>query len=479
MEPAQEQQTEQNATRVDLAQGQRPRLGVIGVDPGPERPPSPRAEGPVTHGVLDLQSRERRELDWSLAVVESPDEYPSTFFEAQRKPTITLHDANIETMRKIFYSALKDGKLDVEIGKHFLLAFSERYLKTTLTNTWTSYGITIKEAGQPVAPIDLLEVDTRGPFPAVETSGSYPMPEYSDEDKAAFDKAAALHCTGKYRLGRAGRPDYATILQNNCNNLINQIFRKENLTYAEPEATSWTADSDYCKLIAAIDMFLNKFPNHPCAEIRWGTLPSRHRDSAALTGCAHLCRVLGQDLHVAVQWAWVKSVANDLRRIFKAGEELAIEESYLPYMTDFKLVKLNPYSARKNPNIHNFVHIIGTLSGYTRSENSIKLDSIGFKDIMNNAVIVAYAVNKGTDIAPHFGTAAAKARLDSIPQTVPGVRDEPADADPMNWLAYLKRTGQKQLPKALELAAQQAATLSSRCRERSIGQAVAEFPFSR
>lgn len=97
------------------------------------------------------------------------------------------------------------------------------------------------------------------------------------------------------------------------------------------------------------------------------TIGSRYRDCAALVGVEYLRKLLDIKFGEIFLWVWTTGIDQDIRRVFKSGEELTLMNSYLPYISSMKLAERSPYSATVNPSLHYFVHFTGALMGHQRS----------------------------------------------------------------------------------------------------------------
>lgn len=56
-------------------------------------------------------------------------------------------------------------------------------------------------------------------------------------------------------------------------------------------------DSDYRKILAAMDMFLWRFPEHPLSVLRLGTLGARMKDCTALMKVVYAAKVTGKTVN--------------------------------------------------------------------------------------------------------------------------------------------------------------------------------------
>lgn len=154
----------------------------------------------------------------------------------------------------------------------------------------------------------------------------------------------------------------------------------------------WVNDKGFNTLVAVYDMFFNRFPNHPLANLRIGTTGSRFRDCAALISYGYLIDLLGMTQTTDVMdWVFLEHIGNDIDRMMTSEDELDMVYSYFPYHVDLGLVTKSAFSATANPHFFTWVHMIGTLMKSPRSLNARHISDSRQLDILANAACVAYA----------------------------------------------------------------------------------------
>ncbi len=75
--------------------------------------------------------------------------------------------------------------------------------------------------------------------------------------------------------------------------------------------------------------------------------------------------------------------------------------SYMPYCVDLELVGKSPYSATANDALHNWVHILGSLSGLERSKKAAVVGSTALSLVLA-AATAAYRMGKSTVLKQTF-----------------------------------------------------------------------------
>ena len=127
-------------------------------------------------------------------------------------------------------------------------------------------------------------------------------------------------------------------------------------------------NSEFRKVVTAIDMLLSRDKAHPLSNNRISTLATRYEQLCPdfFIQSVAFCRMAETSL---MSFVWTSSVSQDLCRIMKVDEEAQDPYSYLHYATHFGLVNQCAYSAAKNPQFTILCHVIGALRGDYHSQN--------------------------------------------------------------------------------------------------------------
>lgn len=75
---------------------------------------------------------------------------------------------------------------------------------------------------------------------------------------------------------------------------------------------NWEQNKEYSKLVAAIDVFFIRFPEHEHSKIRLCTIRSRYRDCAALVGFEYFRGILEAKFGEVMMWVWTKGTYDDV-----------------------------------------------------------------------------------------------------------------------------------------------------------------------
>lgn len=140
--------------------------------------------------------------------------------------------------------------------------------------------------------------------------------------------------------------------------------------------SDWRQCSQYEIMMAAIDMYLNRFPEHKHACARMGTIITRFKDCSVLTSTGYICNITGMDNNHLCGWIWTKKCADQFDRVTRTGQEYGKAHSYTPYFMALKLAPKSAYSSTQNPEFHFFYHCFGAAVGEARSKNAYKVGNI-------------------------------------------------------------------------------------------------------
>lgn len=179
-----------------------------------------------------------------------------------------------------------------------------------------------------------------------------------------------MYAAAFYRILKIKQnPEYLTVISKRINTHMKSWSDSAvGLPLVLDKYESWAMDTGYTGLIAAIDMFFYRFPNHSSAKIRVCTTGSRYRDCTSLLSYSYISDLLGfPNFEQLVLWMFIPAIGDEIDRMMKSGEENVDQYSYFPYQIDLRLVRKSCYSATANPLFHQFAHAIGCLMKSDRS----------------------------------------------------------------------------------------------------------------
>lgn len=289
------------------------------------------------------------------AAIGSKPEYPSDWFRkypAAKPPLIIpppIQDADL--WKRMLGFALTTS-VTPNLAIRFLYEYVTENYSAKLETRWSSYGTVIGDQGQVITPMDILRVNTN----ASVINGAEGNPP---DDLGKFRLFAIL--IAGYRYGIASeilQGDYkATVLGK-----INQVLRNEpynldsDLTPTEMmRCKSWYNNAEFRVIVAALDMFWNRFPDSEGAKLRVCTLNSRFKDCTSISEMRHLSKITCRPIRDVMRYIFSTKVKDEVDRITRPGEEGTNELSYFPYMREMRLSWKSPYSSTENVHLHNWM----------------------------------------------------------------------------------------------------------------------------
>lgn len=88
---------------------------------------------------------------------------------------------------------------------------------------------------------------------------------------------------------------------------------------------SWLAYKPFRMMMAGIDLYLHRFPEHPYAMARFGTVSARYRDSSSIGEIFFIHKITFMGYRDLAQWIWSDKIATQFSAVLKTGEELENE----------------------------------------------------------------------------------------------------------------------------------------------------------
>ncbi|ASM90771.1 nucleoprotein [Holmes Jungle virus] len=406
-------------------------------------------------------------------------QYPREFFEKNpgQKPLVNVphKDIDLANIRNIIKSGILQGGLVISYVLRFIYLIGKA-IGDELDDNWQSFNVIIGGKGDKITPWSLVEIkeeDSRRVDANVDQTAT------ADDDKWML-----MYILFVYRHARAQVSNYKKTLFEKFQTQISPLLpNKITLTSPPPLYNSWLSNKNYCKMIAAIDMFFCHFPQHQDSNLRFGTITSRFRDCAALTSLEHFRETVGFKGDEMFGWIFVGSLEEECHVLMKSGQELDQPGSYSPYLVDFGLSLKSPYSASTCPGMYTYCHLVGSLLTSTRSQNAKMISDKNLVNIRTNALLVAYVFSENIECKVYFtdNQEFLQAGLDGQDQLteIPdddGVSsslsmqdDMPKSKDPIEWFMYLKSL-KFQIPNIIKDFGKTEASKMSQCRVGSIGK---------
>lgn len=328
--------------------------------------------------------------NFEVACGSVPGELPSKNIAG--KPSVTLPHQNVTldqvraTLKKQLFEQKRSGGIDLVLL--YLRKLAENMKSAPLDGDWKSFGILIGSARESVGPLSLVRVIDRDTEVPMLLAGSA-----TERDDPWMLILLASFYRLKPVLNEGYRKSlYRTLAANlkeaglSNTTLLEQVFN--NTSHLD-----WD-DSEFVKMVAILDMYFVRFPSHPLSGARIGTEESRYKACTALKSLLDFSDQIGQSVSSISKWIWTDYLAKEFKTITKPSEE-AIDSpySYTPYLFEMRLVQRSAFSSANNPNMHMFIHAIGSALGVERSINAkFNRNATIAIDTMPNAIVYAHAL---------------------------------------------------------------------------------------
>lgn len=378
----------------------------------------------------------RRVVPELTFATEKVAEYVSAYFERNPdKPRIrTLNGTNriSPAIRQTVKAQLLAGNLHPTVATAFL-AQEFIAVPALLTEAWSSFGVVISEANRNISIADLCTIE------GGETMDHLVAGDDMTDDEIL--KHIIIICSIYRLLGITNNEYRGKIVQS-----VNDVMRANSLLPVELGQAlglnrSWMAYTPLKKMIAIVDMFLNRFPSHVYAAARFGTIVSRLRDCGVLSEIMFLRKTLNVKIEDILPFLWTEQVARQFNNIVREGEELDNSYSYGMYASDLELVQRSPYSVGMNPELHFWIHVIGCCLLKPRSINARLLEDTTIPGTLQNAMVTAYALGQGSGYGKWFG--AADEELLVVDPNYEDDPDLPQGTNAMVWLGNVINRGNR------------------------------------
>jgi len=371
-------------------------------------------------------------------------EYPSVYFVNKNKPpihiAITKNEEELNKMRCYIKGSIAraDNHLTADEVKSYVASVLIKHEEVN-PKEWSSFGVEIAKEKISMSFLNLFD----------HKEGTWKTPDVSTAEASEKDDLwMVLFLLGISRVNENIKYDgYTTKLYNNLMALVKGLTGKAVVAQGHTSFRVWTMDRDFLKMIAGIDMFYHHFPKSTWAQIRFGTVMSRYRNCTARASLIHLYQETGLKGPEIQSWILSDPIADDYERIMKDGEELNVETSYAPYLSDMGLSVRSPYSATACPSLHTWCHMVGVYLGSVRSQNAKSPGDTAKFVIRANAALMGYALRKNTNIKPAYvdqkpGEAKEKKELtlNTLEVTDLTPKDPPSN-DGKAWYDYFDSNG--------------------------------------
>ncbi|AGI04014.1 nucleoprotein [Vesiculovirus malpais] len=378
-----------------------------------------------------------------LPASEDPVEFPKDYFNANpgKIKVYISKQKDIGTLRQFVYEGIKSGDVSIcHINSYLYFALKE--IKDVAASDWTTFGITIASKGATMQIFDTLIIE--------EYRGQVADGKLNATRTVDDDKWLPMLILGLYRVGRATQEEYKKTLMSGlmaqCK--LRHPNAEEIVNETDDFYQAWGNDSNFLKLVAAVDMFFHQFKKHPDAGLRYGTIVSRYKDCAALSTMSHLHKVTGLPIPDLMTWVLTKSVEDEVCRMMTPGQEIDKADSYMPYLIDLGISTKSPYSSVKNPCFHFWGQLTALLVQSARAKNARVPDDIPYAELTKAAHLLAYAVGHSSDLEQRFSIKDKQYKREiASDESLGDIGSEPPTGkDVVDWLAWWDDVGRVPTP---------------------------------
>lgn len=401
----------------------------------------------------------------TTAANELPVQYPSTFFETEKKKPLLTIPANHQDIGRYTLNGLLKGNISVEIALSFIYhKVSE--IKEKSVAKWESFGVVIGEEAESISITNLFCVEHTALPAQLEQNNAY--------DNARDDIWLLLALLAPYRLIQISNEDYRAQICARIGERLKASGKPDtfmvSLDSFHTKYASWALNVNYRKLVAGIDMFFNTFRNHAASILRMCTLPSRFKDCSALIAIGYIVDVLGIKVQDLSEWIFVEKTGREMFQLMKEHQEIDKNNSYTAYLSDMGISAKSPYSASANPNIHTWIHTIGTTFKSGRSKNARMMSNTSLTDVITNAQLLCTAFLKGAKFSKIISSD-PESFLNTATEEIEGIL--PAGRDPDEWLIWVKENPNRLQEEVVEFITKIWTELGE-TRPNSVGRYLAE-----
>jgi Rhabdovirus nucleocapsid protein len=253
-------------------------------------------------------------------------------------------------------------------------------------------GTRICDEGSECGPADILKHEIRNGEQVTE--GGEPQ-----EDEI---HTVLYYCAAAHRISIVAGANNASYLDTTVAKLATHgrrgAWRINAINITAANLRGLGANQAIGTMVAALDMFLNRYPSHPWALLRIGSSESRMRECTIVEDLGFISELTGLPRSEAVKWVppvFGSPLEHDVKSLLEMNDELDNPDSYLPYLRDMNLTPRSPYTVSAEPEIHHWVHLVGTFMGSSRSKRAGVGKSPPAPELVWGSALMAYCCSKG------------------------------------------------------------------------------------
>ncbi|XP_055849952.1 uncharacterized protein LOC129914638 [Episyrphus balteatus] len=352
----------------------------------------------INEDINELLSRLGNSLDTFFLGLNGGPLCPSKWFTTNEnsKPKIEItlcKDSTLASSRSWVYAFISGATIPSAVVVDYMYHVLGT-IKDELKDPWKSYGITIPIGL--ITPLDLLNVSiTENTGDTIEVD----RPKIFNTQKN--DIYLLIMLVGLYKYAEThekGKPHILEQIKRSASPYLPSFdcIRSPNTNHVH----ELSYNLNFKKLAAALDMFLEKFPENEFEKVRIVTSFFKYQECAAIKDLIYFAEIMGvEGIFNAIEWFFTATIQREVKAMVmtEPAEEIEIKHSYFPYMMALGLSSRSrsPYSASRNPGVHLVVHIVGSLLNIPRSINAMMVN------IGNNIIVGQHSLNAGIIFLAH------------------------------------------------------------------------------
>lgn len=326
-----------------------------------------------------------RDLDLVLSTMRYQGaKFAGSFFEAEpRKPpiTIVMQDDHPDDIAAAIVSSNSGNRVNAD-AINFMIYKQLEQIKATLPENWESFGVEIGKKGDIITPLSLLEVN-------ISSGDSNPKAKLPSKTRPCTARLAMYYIFAPMCLDTPHeRQRNALAAKMAAAVPVGQKIRSVSHKDVAMLYCAMTNNSTYARMASALDMFMERFPDHAGYKMRVGTECTRYMHSAANFLIPHFSALLGvSGKSEILNWILALDAKRDAEKLFDPLNAVDDPYSYSPYGVSMGLVSKSIAAIKHNTDLHVYVHTVGAILGNERSRKAKML-----KDCSTVPVKMAFVV---------------------------------------------------------------------------------------
>ncbi|YP_010229208.1 nucleoprotein [Almendravirus cootbay] len=152
--------------------------------------------------------------------------------------------------------------------------------------------------------------------------------------------------------------------------------------------TTWINNKEFKKICAMIDLALSIDPTNKYSVLRMGTQTSRNKDCIVIDEMWKMCKIMGEEPENLFELSLETLLSKEIVGVADLLGDFIGE--YSPYVKELGIMNKSPFSATVNPNLHNWINMIGCFFNVGRCMRAKLVEGMHLKMYLN-ALAVAYS----------------------------------------------------------------------------------------